>query len=97
MIKVLSADDLRSLKHGDFVYRQISSSFRRLRYVARMPGNEKYLIFCDGEFLTCLYINDSNNDFSYTWYSGELSSKDIDILTLKYYEDRIVHIKSIVT
>ena len=85
----LTASDLRSLKWGDRVYRMSGNSHRPLRFVAVMPGSSSYLIFCDGEYLTHLYINEKDDTFRDDWYSGEYDSKVVGNIMKEYYLDKI--------
>lgn len=78
----LNAEQLKSLKWGDKVYRWLGGDFRGLRYVGRMPGSDQYLIFCDGEYLTHLYIG-RDGAFSYDWYTGEYDSQFVGNLKLE--------------
>jgi len=66
----LTAEQLKALKHGDKVYRFDGRYFRRLYFVALMPNSPDYLIFCDGEYLTHLYISSKDNTFRDEWYDG---------------------------
>jgi len=71
----MTADDLRSLRHGDKVYRGDGYHFRGLYYVGRMPTSEEhYLIFCDGEFLIHLYIG-HDHTFRGDWFMGKYDSE----------------------
>lgn len=84
----LTADQLKELKHGDKVYRFEDGMFRKLYYVARIPKCENYLIFCDGTYLTYLFIN-SNNNFIGAWYGGKYDSEKVKKIMVKYYSNII--------
>lgn len=82
----LTAQQLKSLNYGDKVYRYSQGEFRSLRFVAMMPGNENYLIFCDGEYLTHLHISSKDSSFSYNWYSYNSSSEERAAISADYYQ-----------
>lgn len=95
-MKKLTAEDLHNLKHGDEVYRFINSNgFRRLLFVSKMPKDANYLIFCDGEYLTHLYINPKDNSFRDDWYSGEYNERFEGELMIKYLEEKVESLKRI--
>lgn len=94
-MKELSVDDLRSLKWGDKVYRISGGNHRGLRFVGFMPGSPCYLIFCDGEYLEHLYINEKDNSFRGKFYGGEYNSKFIGELLKEYYLGRVDDIERI--
>lgn len=78
----MTADDLRRLRFGDKVYRGDGYGLRGLRYVGRMPSSEKhYLIFCDGEFLTHLYIG-HDHTFRGDWFMGKYVQRSL-LVTMK--------------
>lgn len=93
-MKKLDSKQLKSLNWGDKVYRFDRWDFRKLYFVGKMPRSENYLIFCDGDYLTYLYIN-KDDSFSYDWYSGEYDSKFVGELKLKELKSRIESVKSI--
>jgi hypothetical protein len=84
----LTAFDLRNLIYGERVYRFDGKSFRGLRFVGLMPDCKNYLIFCDGEYLTHLYISEKDESFHDEWYSGEYSSMFVGGLLLAALEKR---------
>lgn len=95
MIKKLTANDLRSLKYGDKVYRNDGGViYRTLTFVALMPRSPNYLIFCDGEYLTHLHINPDNDRFAGTWYDADLTIDEMDQLSIEYYQDKIDFLKA---
>lgn len=94
-MKKLEAKDLRNLKHGDIVYRFNNGDFRKLLFVSKMPKDDTYLIFCDGEYLTHLFINPKNDSFKYDWYTGEYDSNFVSNLKIDYLKGRIESIKRI--
>ena len=94
-MKKLTADDLRNLKWGDKVYRISGRNHRGLRFVGFMPGSPCYLIFCDGEYLTHLYINERDNSFHDEWYGGEYDSTFIGFKLKMYYLKKAQDIEDI--
>lgn len=76
-MKKLTAQDLKKLKHGDTVYQFKGIQERKLHFVGKMPNCENYLIFCEGEHLEFLYINEKTSEFKHNWYSSKLSSEEI--------------------
>jgi hypothetical protein len=89
-MKKLTAEDLLALKYGDSVYRynEYSNDMLPLKYVARMPGNEDYLIFCAGEVLLHLYIH-IDGTFKNEWFSGDFNIDVVDELEIKRLEKRL--------
>lgn len=77
----LNEEQLRNLKWGDKVYKFDRDSFRGLYFVGKMPKGENYLIFCDGEYITYLYIS-KDGSFQNEWYAGEYDSKFVGELKL---------------
>ena len=98
-MKKITAGDLRNLEHGEQVWRSDGYSVRSLRFVGIMPGNPNYIILCDGEYLTHLYISPKNDDdgedYRGEWYSGEYDSKFVGEIMLKYHQEKIESIQSI--
>jgi hypothetical protein len=93
-MKHLNSNDLKSLEYGEKVYRWDKNNFKGLRFVAVMPTSKNYLIFCDGEYLTHLYIS-KEGEFSNEWYSGEYDSKFVGELYMENLESRIETIKKV--
>lgn len=93
-MKELTAEDIRTLQHGDVVYRWDCTHFRKLRFVGPMPGSTKHFIFCDGEYLTYLFISKDDN-FANEWYSGEYDSKFVGNLKLAELNRKIEGVKKI--
>lgn len=85
----LTAQDLKELKHGDTVYQLKSTQEIKLHFVGKMPNNENYLIFCNGEHLEYLYINEKTNSFKHDWYSSKLSIKELGIIIISNIEKKI--------
>jgi hypothetical protein len=73
----LTAQDLMDLRHGDSVYQFKGIDSRRLHFVGKMPKNENYLIFCDGQHLEFLYIDEKTGVFKHDWYSPTIPKKEI--------------------
>jgi len=91
----MSADDLRSLQHGDKVYLGNGSSMRGLHYVGRMPTSEEhYLIFCDGQYLTHLYIH-NDNTFNGDWFMGKYDSEFVGNYIKDWHLKRIDSVERI--
>ena len=82
----LDIEQLSTLKWGDTVYRWDRNNFRKLRFVGTMPGSTQYLIFCDGEYLTSLYLDLNKNQFNHDWYQGKYSSAVVGTLKLQELE-----------
>lgn len=94
-MKKLEAKDLFELKHGDRVYRWEGGNFRKLDFVAPMPKvGGGYLIFCDGEYLTHLFI-DHQGCYKGEWYSGEYDSKFVGNLMIEGLQKRIESVKRV--
>lgn len=94
-MKKLTAEDLFNLKHGDKVYRHSGTEFRRLYFVGFMPRTDSYLIFCDGEYLTHLYIG-ADGTFRSDWYDGDTyDTKFVGELKIKSYESMIESVKKV--
>jgi len=87
-MKKLTANDLRNLKHGDCVFQFKGIQERKLHFVGKMPNNKNYLIFCEGEHLEHLYINNVDN-FKWDWYSESLSSEEIGLIIISKIDDKI--------
>ena len=88
-MKKLTANDLRNLKHGDCVFQFKGIQERRLHFVGKMPNCPSYLIFCRGEHLEHLYINEKTNNFNYEWYSGTLSSEELGKIIIAKIDEKI--------
>lgn len=96
--KKLTAEQLQNLSYGDAVYKFQGVNCRKLRFVGKMPGNEAYLIFCEGEHLEHLYIHTDKTFnvqgvFRGDFYSGDLTSEDIGKLTIEYIDAKIEDLK----
>jgi len=91
----MTFQDLKSLAWGDTVYRFSGRDFRKLRFVGFMPGSSNYLIFCDGEYLAHLYINEKDNSFNYDWFNGEYNSAFVGNLKIAKLQEDIESIKTI--
>lgn len=94
-MKKLEAEDLFALQHGDRVHRLDGTKFKRLTYVARMPRTKNYLIFCEGEYLTHLYINPKDNSFYCEWYGGEYDAKFLGKILIEKLKKEIKAIEDI--
>ena len=94
-MKELNVEDFKNLKHGDRVYRFMNFQCRYLDFVGFMPRNECYLIFCDGEYLTYLYISKKDNSFRGKWYSGQYDAKLVGNLLRQQYLDEIKIIEEV--
>ncbi len=94
-MKKMTADDLKNLKHGDRVYRWDGFNSRKLDFVGFMPRTERYLIFCDGEYLTHLYISPTDEKFYNEWYNGKYDPKFIGDLIINKLKAQIEDIKAI--
>ena len=91
----MTADDLRSLQHGDKVYQGNGANMRGLHYVGRMPTSEEhYLIFCDGQYLTHLYIH-NDNTFNGDWFMGKYDSEFVGNYIKNWHLKRIESVESI--
>jgi hypothetical protein len=85
----MTADDLRRLRHGDKVFYGNGASMRGLHYVGRMPTSEEhYLLFCDGQYLTHLYVH-NDNTFNGDWFMGKYDSEFVGNYMKDYYLKRI--------
>ena len=93
-MKKLTAQDLQNLKPGEKVYRVSNAQTRRLEFVGPIPSCKNYLIFCDGEYLTYLYIRD-NGDFRDEWYGGEYDSKFLGLLRIEKLKEQIKSVNRI--
>lgn len=93
-MKKLTAEDIRALQHGDVVYRWDGTTFRKLSFVAPMPNVDRYFIFCNGTYLTYLYISTADN-FTDDWYGGKYDSTFVGNLKIEALESRIKSIKKI--
>ena len=94
MVK-MTADDLRRLRFGDKVYFGSGSNIRSLRYVGRMPSSEEhYLIFCDGEYVTHLYIT-KDNTFNGDWFMGKYESEFVGNYLKDWYLKKIDSVEKI--
>ena len=91
-MKKLTANDLRDLKHGDCVFQFKGIQERKLYFVGLMPNCKNYLIFCDGEHLEFLYINEKTNEFKYDWYFETLSSEEIGKIIISKIDDKIARL-----
>jgi len=91
----LTAEQLKALKHGDKVYRFDGHNFRRLYFVGLMPKSPDYLIFCDGEYLTHLYISSKDNTFRNEWYDGNYDSEFVGNQMIARLEKDIQNIREI--
>ena len=89
IMKKLTANDLRDLKHGDCVFQFKGIQERKLHFVGLMPNCKNYLIFCEGEHLEFLYINEKTNEFKYDWYLETLSSEEIGKIIISKIDDKI--------
>ena len=87
-MKKLDSKILLNLQHGNKVYRWDSNSFRKLYFVGIMPNHKSTLIFCEGTYLTYLYIDDKGC-FSYDWYNGDYDSDFVANLQIKELENKI--------
>ena len=85
----LTAQDLTELKHGDTVYQFKGIQERKLHFVGKMPNCKNYLIFCEGEHLEFLYINEKTSEFKHDWYSSKLSSEDIGNIIISNIDAKI--------
>lgn len=95
-MKQLTAEDLKSLKIGEKVYRCSGRSFRKLYFVGIMqPADPNYLIFCDGEHLEHLYISRKDDSFYDDWYGGEYDRIFVGELKIKQLEKEIESVKQI--
>lgn len=91
----LTAETLKKLNHGDQVYRVSGLRIKSLKYVGRMPGSpEKYLIFCDGEYLTHLYIG-KDGEFKDDFYKGEYDSEFMGNILINKHIKKINSIRKI--
>jgi hypothetical protein len=90
----LTAQDLRDLKPGEKVYRVTNDQTRRLEFVGPIPSCKNYLIFCDGEYLTYLYISDMG-EFRDEWYGGEYDSKFLGLLRIEKLKKEIKSVNRI--
>lgn len=88
-MKKLTANDLRNLKHGDCVLQFKGIQERKLHFVGIMPNNPSYLIFCEGEHLEFLYINEKTNIFKYDWYFETLSGEEIGKIIISKIDEKI--------
>ena len=93
----MNVKDLRSLKPGDRVYRFGNGDFRRLDFVGLMPRHDNYLIFCEGDYLTNLYIADKEKDEDYVgeWYCGKSDNKFMAARLIEFYNKRIETVKKV--
>lgn len=94
-MKKLTADELRNLKYGQEVVRFENGMARGLRFVAKMPSCEHYLIFEDGEYLTHLYLSSKNETFLGDWYEGPWDSAFVGDLLIKWHEEKIEKTRNI--
>ena len=93
----MNVKDLRSLKPGDRVFQYGNGEFRHLSFVGLMPGHSNYLIFCEGEYLTNLYIADKEKDEDYVgeWYAGKSDNKFMAARLIEFYNKRIKTVKKV--
>lgn len=91
----MEAGDFYELNFGEKVWRYQSGQIRGLRFVGLMPSSNRYCIFSDGEYLTHLYINESDQTFSGKWFKGAYDSRQIGEMKIKYLQDKIQSVKEI--
>lgn len=94
MEQIVHTKDFFDLKHGDRVHRFDGNRMQGLYFVGFMPKSPRYLIFCEGEYLTHLYLPLSGT-FKYTWYKGEYDSKFVGELMLEAALKKVETIKRI--
>lgn len=92
-MKKLTYKDFNNLKHGDEVFRFRGIDYRKLSFVGTMPKNKNYLIFCEGEYLTFLYIN-TDGTFKDNWFFTDTSLFEIGKELIKNCNLKIKSLKS---
>ena len=91
-MKRLTSEDLNRLQYGDIVYKFKGVDYRKLHFVAKMPNDKSYLIFCEGEHLEHLYIH-TDGTFRGDFYSGEVTLEDLGKLLIENIDNKIEDLK----
>ena len=94
-MKKLVAEDLLNLVWGERVWRFDGHHIRGLYFVGRDPKSERTLIFCDGSYITSIYINQKDNTFFGEWYSGEYDPIKVGELMISELTKEIARIHEI--
>ena len=94
-MKKLEVNDLLNLVWGNRVWRFDGHRVRGLYFVGKDPRSERTLIFCDGSYITSIYINQKDNSFPGEWFDGEYDSTKVGELIISELTKEIELVKSV--